>query len=65
MVVFVVDVLYSLTEHIIDRIYRFLDVLRTRFEEVADCWHAVLHLGLTDVIQVYEKLFYVFTGLVT
>ena len=52
VVVFIVNILNALSEHVIDRVDGFLDVLRPRFEKVTDCWHAVLKLGLANIVHV-------------
>lgn len=50
------DVLNALLEHIVNRVDSLLDILRPGLEQVADCWHAILHLGLLDVIHLKNQL---------
>jgi len=50
------DVLNALLEHIVNRVDSLLDILRSGLEQVADCWHAILHLGLLDVIHLKYQL---------
>ena len=50
------DVLNALLEHIVNRVDSLLDILRSSFEQVANCWHTILHLGLLDVIHLQNEL---------
>ena len=50
------DVLNALLEHIVNRVDSLLDILGSSLEQVADCWHAILHLGLFDVIHLQNQL---------
>lgn len=50
------DVLNALLEHIVNRVDSLLDILRPGLEQVTDCWHTVLHLGLLDVTHLKYQL---------
>ena len=50
------NVLNALLEHIVNRVDSLLDILRPGLEQVADCWHTILHLGLLDVTHLKYQL---------